>query len=96
MFSLLLPGYKIHYTKHALERMKERGIRREDVEEALQSPAQILYDLKRDVYLVMGENSTSVVYAVRGVKIEVVTVMRKEEYEALVRRLGNKRYKVIL
>ncbi len=76
--------------------MTERGVSFEEVIEALRHPVQIVYDKMRDVYLALGENNVAVVYAQRGLVIEVVTVLRRREYEALVGRLGSRRYRVIL
>ncbi len=80
---------------HAKRRMRERNIEVHDVEYALTEPVQILYDIHRDVYLVLGHNGVAVVYAQRGNVIEVVTVMTRREYEALARRLANRRYRLI-
>ncbi len=87
---------RLFYTRHAEERMRERGIGREEVEEALRKPLQILYDRGNDVYLVLGSNDIAVVVANRVSYAEIVTVLRRKEYEALVGRLGRKRYKAIL
>ena len=80
-------------TKHALERMRERGIGLEDVVEALRSPCSHAYDRERDVYLVLGCNGTAVVYAMRGRVVEVVTVMGEREYRFLVGHVGPRRYR---
>lgn len=87
---------RLVYTRHAEERMRERGISRAEVEEALREPLQILYDRGNDVYLVLGGNDVAVVVANRVSYAEIVTVLRRKEYEALVGRLGRKRYKTIL
>ena len=68
----------------------------EEVLGALREPVQLLYDTVRDVYLALGANGVAVVYAARGRVVKVVTVMRRREYEALVGRLGRRRYRVIL
>jgi len=95
--ALLPPGYRLRITRHAEQRMKERRISLEEVVEALESPAQLLYDELRDVYLALGPTGrVAVVYAARGLEVEVVTVLRRREYEALVGRLLGKRYKVIM
>jgi len=68
----------------------------EEVLGALREPVQLLYDTLRDVYLALGVDGVAVVYAARGRVVEVVTVMRRREYEALVGRLGPRRYRVIM
>ena len=92
---LLPPGWRLHVSRHARERMAERGISLEDVVEALRDPVQVVYDFQRDTYVALGANGVAVVYAARGSLVEVVTVMRRREYEALLGRLGRRRYKVI-
>ncbi len=93
---MLPPGYRLRLTRHARQRMEERGISLEEVVEALEDPVQLLYDEERDVYLALGPTGrVAVVYAARGLEVEVVTVLRRREYEALVGRLGSRRYKVI-
>jgi len=93
---LLPPGYRIIFSRHARERMRQRGVTPGEVEEALRCPVQLAYDHERDVYLALGCNDVAVVYAARGTLVEVVTVLRRREYEALLARLGRRRYKVIL
>ncbi len=90
-----MPRWVLRYTAHARRRMRERGIGEEDVEEALRSPVQLVYDEHRDTYLALGWNNVAVVYAPRGCIVEIVTVLRRREYEALLRRLGSRRYKII-
>ena len=80
---------------HAKRRMAERGVDAGEVVEALRSPVQLVYDGERDVYLSLGPNGVAVVYAERGRVLEVVTVLRRREYEALLTRLGPRRYRVI-
>ncbi|AEM38811.1 hypothetical protein Pyrfu_0942 [Pyrolobus fumarii 1A] len=75
--------------------MRERRVTIDEVIEALENPEQLVYDKQRDVYIAMGWNGVAVVYAPRGIRYEVVTVMRRREYEALLKRLGNRRYKII-
>ena len=94
-YSLPTKLYRLSFSAHAKTRMKERGISVEDVVEALEAPAQLVYDRMRDVYLILGNNGVAVVYAVRGLIVEIVTVMRRREYEALLGRLGSKRYRVL-
>jgi len=87
---------RLVYTAHSRRRMRERGVDEAMVEEALREPIQVLYDRRRDVYLVLGGNNVAVVLADRISFAEIVTVMRRREYEALVKRLGRKRYRLIL
>jgi hypothetical protein len=76
--------------------MAQRGVAREEVEEALQGPAQLLYDRGRDTLLALHPRGhIAVVYAQHAATIEVVTVLTRREYNALTRRLGRKRYRVI-
>ncbi len=88
-------SYSIRITAHAKRRMSERGVSLSDLREALYSPVQVYYDAMKDTYLVLGYNNVAAVVALRGAVVEVVTVMRREEYEALVRRLGRRRYRLI-
>ncbi len=94
--SMLPPGYRIIFSRHARERMRQRGVAPEEVEEALRCPVQLAYDHERDVYLALGCNDVAVVYAARGALVEIVTVLRRREYEALLSRLGRRRYRVII
>jgi hypothetical protein len=93
----LIPGdnYKIRLSSHARRRMEERGVTLADIVEALKEPVQVFYDGIRDTYLVLGANDVAVVVAVRGTLVEVVTVLRRREYEALTGRLGWRRYRLI-
>ncbi len=75
--------------------MSERRISLRDVLEALEHPVQLVYDKARDVYIALGWNDVAVVYANRGVTYEIVTVLRRREYEALVGRLGRRRYRIL-
>ncbi len=75
--------------------MSERGVSLRDVIEALEHPVQLVYDKMRDVYIALGWNDVAVVYANRGLVYEIVTVLRRREYEALLGRLGRRRYRVL-
>ena len=86
---------EVVFSSHALRRMRERGISREDVLEALRRPVQSYYDYSKDVYLVLGENRVGVVYSYRAPRVEVVTVLRESEYRGLVVRIGRRRYKPV-
>ncbi|ALL00440.1 hypothetical protein Pyrde_0390 [Pyrodictium delaneyi] len=92
---VLSPLYSLHVSKHARERMEERRVSLDEVIEALEDPVQIVYDEENDVYLALGSNEIAVVYAARGRVVEIVTVLRRQEYEALVGRLQGRRYKVV-
>ena len=87
--------FRVRFSAHARRRMSERGVSEGEVLEALREPVQIVYDRLRDVYLALGWNGVAVVYAQRGALVEVVTVLRRREYEALVSRLGEKRYRLV-
>lgn len=87
--------YSLRVSQHARERMEERRVSLDDVLEALEDPVQIVYDSEEDVYLALGSNDIAVAYAARGRVVEIVTVMRRREYEALVGRLQGRRYKVV-
>ncbi len=86
---------RILFSKHALARMSERRISIEHVVEAINDPQQILYDSWRDLYLYVSRYGDAIVCAFRGSVIEVVTVLGPREYNALVKKYGEKRYKVI-
>jgi hypothetical protein len=88
-------NYQLVITAHAKKRMAERKITIADILEALRDPVQIFYDEERDTYLVLGLNNIAVVVSIKGLRIEVVTVMKRREYEALTGRLGDRRYKLI-
>ena len=87
--------YQLLLTLHAKRRMSERAISVEDILDALREPVQVYYDIMRDLYLVLGYNNVAVVVALRGTLVEVVTVLRRREYEALIGRLGRRRYRLI-
>ncbi|KSW11623.1 hypothetical protein CF15_01985 [Pyrodictium occultum] len=87
--------YSLRVSRHARERMEERRVSLDEVLEALENPVQLVYDEEKDVYLALGVNDVAVVYAARGRVVEIVTVMRRGEYEALVGRLRGRRYRVV-
>ena len=90
------PAPRVVYSRHAVERMRQRSIDPGCVEEALREPAQLLYDKARDVYLALSPGGgCAAVYAYRGSLVEIVTVLSRREYEALVGRLGRRRYRVL-
>jgi len=91
----MLLGTRPILSRHAMERMRERRVGLEEVLEALENPIQILYDEWNDVYIAVSPTGVAVVYAYRGPITEIVTVMTRKEYEALVSKYGRKRYRVI-
>jgi len=92
---MLLPNTKINISKHARMRIIERHIKIDDVFDALNNPVQLVYDTWNDVYIAVSSRSYAVVYAFRGSCIEVLTVLGKREYNALISKFGSKRYKII-
>jgi hypothetical protein len=86
---------RVVFSKHARQRMMERKVSLQEVLEALTNPVQLFYDYERDVYLALGPAYVAAVYSMRGQVIEVVTVLRRREYKALVRRLAGRRYKLV-
>lgn len=92
---LLKDKVKLIVTAHSKQRMRERGISFEEILEALQEPVQLAYDKDKDVYIAVAHKGYAVVYAFHGNVVEIVTVLGKKEYEALMSKHGVKRYKVI-
>ncbi len=87
--------FNIVFSKHALYRVKERNIELEDIIESLSNPVQILYDTWKDLYIAVASKGSAIVYAFRGGYLEIVTVLGKREFNILLRKYGNKRYKVM-
>lgn len=85
--------YKILLSRHAKKRMTERGISLDDVREAIENSVQHVYDRWNDAYVAVDQRGYAVVYAYRGNTIEVLTVLGRREYEALISKYGFKRYK---
>lgn len=92
---LLKDKVRLVVSAHAKQRMRERGISFEEVLEALQEPVQLVYDKDKDVYIAVAYKGYAIVYAFRGNIVEIVTVLGRKEYEALLSKHGLKRYKVI-
>ncbi len=92
---LLKDKVKLVISKHARDRMRERGIGFEDLIDALSNPVQLVYDRVNDVYIAVGVKGYAIVYAFRGSIVEVVTVLGRREYEALISKHGIDRYKVV-
>jgi len=86
---------KIIFSRHAKERMRERKIGDNEVLNALLNPVQIVYDSWNDVYIAVSGEGKAVVYAFRGSVVEILTVLGKREYEALLSKF-NRRYKVLM
>ncbi len=86
---------RIILTRHAKTRIMERNIDIDEVLEALREPVQIVYDRWSDVYIAVGSRGIGVVYAWRGAFTEILTVLRRREYEALMKKHGYKRYRVL-
>jgi len=93
---VLPPGASIYLSKHARERTKERRIELGDIIDALNNPSQILYDLWNDVYIAVSIRGFAVVYAFRGNRVEILTVLGKREFEALKSKYNSKRYKLLV
>ncbi len=87
---------KIIISKHAKERIAERKMSEKEILNILINPVQIVYDSWNDVYIAVSIEGKAVVYAFRGSRVEVLTVLGKREYETLLSKFGGKRYKVIL
>ncbi|WFO76358.1 DUF4258 domain-containing protein [Desulfurococcaceae archaeon MEX13E-LK6-19] len=87
--------FSIIFSNHALDRMKERNIDLEDIIESLSSPVQLLYDAWNDLYIAVAGKGSAIVYAFRGGYLEIVTVLGKREFNVLLKKYGNKRYKVM-
>ncbi len=92
---MLYDECRIHWSKHALKRLEERGISVEEALEALREPVQLVYDSWKDLYVAVHPKGHAVVYAFRGSYVEIVTVLGRREYEALISKHGVRRYKLI-
>lgn len=75
--------------------MDERSLKYDDVVESINNPKQLVYDKWNDVYIAVSITGNAVVYAFKGNRVEVLTVLGRREYEALVSKYGTKRYKVL-
>ena len=87
--------FKIKLSKHAKDRMKERNIEEEDIYEALHNPVQLVYDSWNDIYIAVSMKDIAVPYSLKGNILEILTVLSKKEYEALMSKFGRKRYKIL-
>ncbi|RLG84653.1 MAG: DUF4258 domain-containing protein [Thermoprotei archaeon] len=86
---------EIKLSKHALRRIKERAIDLKFVYDIISNPEQIVYDKQKDLYIYVSDKC-AVVSAFHGSYIEVVTVLGKREFNALMSKYGYSRYKVIV
>ncbi len=87
--------YRVVFTRHAVERAMERGVGWREVVDVVHDPVQVYYDTWNDLYLYVGSSGCAVVAGYRGGYIEVVTVLSRREYEALISKYGSSRYKLI-
>ncbi|ABN69573.1 hypothetical protein Smar_0464 [Staphylothermus marinus F1] len=85
--------WKIRVSKHAVHRMKERRISLEDIYDTINDPYMYFYDSWNDLYLAVNIRGYAVVYAFHGNIVEIVTVLGKREFEALLSKYGKSRYK---
>ena len=86
---------EIKLSKHALRRIKERAIDLKFVYDTISNPEQIVYDKQKDLYIYVSDKR-AVVSAFHGSYIEVVTVLGKREFNALMSKYGYSRCKVIV
>lgn len=86
---------KLKLSRHALHRIEERAIDLKFVYETIDNPDQIIYDKQKDLYIYVSDKC-AVVSAFHGSYIEVVTVLGKREFNALMSKYGYSRYKVIV
>ena len=78
---------RIEFTRHALQRMRERGVSKEDVYEALGDPDELLLDAEtgRIVAVKHGKGLCAIAEA-RGDTVKVITVLVTPHLERLVER----------
>ncbi len=89
-------GFEIIFSRHALRRLRERGVGPDTVLSAISNPCQLVYDRLRDTYIAVAGDGSAVVYRLVGSRIVVLTVLGKREYRVLMSRYGRSRYKVIV
>ena len=90
-----MKGIEIKFSRHALRRIKERAIDLNSVYDTIDNPEQIIYDKQKDLYIYVSDEC-AVVSAFHGSYIEVVTVLGRREFNALMSKYGYSRYKVIV
>lgn len=86
---------KIVLSKHAKRRMVMRKISINTIIDAIKSPKYLVYDKWKDLYISVSSDGSAIVYAFHGSYVEVITVLGKREYKALMSKYGHSRYKVI-
>ncbi len=67
---------KIRYTLHAIERMKQRGISREEVETCLNNPDKIIKDKESKYIKKLNDKALIVVFRMEADVIIVITAYR--------------------
>ncbi len=78
----------IHYTEHAEIRMRQYGISREEVEDPLQSPILLFFDVGSNRYVAIGKkngHSLVVVYEVAHGEKLVVTAYHTSKVDKIIR-----------
>lgn len=85
--------WKLYITKHAMRRMRERKISLDDLYNTINDPYTYFYDSWNDLYLAVDMRGYAVVYAFRGSIVEIVTVLGRKEFEALLSKYGFSRYR---
>ena len=78
---------RIEFTRHALQRMRERGVSAEDVYEALGNPDELLLDTETDrIVAVKHGKGLCVIVEARGDTVKVITVIVTPHLKRLVER----------
>ena len=78
---------RIEFTRHALRRMRERGVRREDVYEALGDPDEVLLDVETGrIVAAKYSKGLCIVVEARGDAVKVITVLITSDLRRLVER----------
>ena len=67
---------KIRYTLHAIERMKQRGISREEIETCLNNPDKIIEGKESKCVKKLGDKALIVIYRMEADTIIVITAYR--------------------
>ena len=78
---------RVVFTRHALRRMEERGVTREEVYEVLGEPDEVLLDTETSrIIAVKYSTGVCVIVDAHGDRVEVVTVLVSGSLERLVDR----------